>query len=66
MVDITIVNGGYFMVYKPTFTSLGPQVHTLHDLGILKILWASFTSGFGQNFPKTSGKKSEMSGDVWK
>ena len=29
MVDITIVNGGYFMVYKPTFTSLGPPSEVL-------------------------------------
>ena len=29
-IDITIVNGGFVMVYKPTFTSLGgphPGIH---------------------------------------
>ena len=47
MVDITIVNGDYFMVYKPTFTSLGgcpscrcPQQfgQRIHD-GLAAKLW---------------------------
>jgi len=35
MVDITIVNGGYFMVYKPTFTSLGGGAHPVDGFSIV-------------------------------